>query len=347
MPPQTPPPGDGFLPRFPGESEREYRMFLLWAMQDPMNRVKALTARAFGCSRKVVRNNKERFQWKERVRLVGVHSGSDGIAFRTFLEHYCDPHGVRAIGIVQPNMQITGLVTPLAMIRSRLSTSGDPTDYERNSAMRAALEGLEDLSADLIGVAPARRPQPRRFSYGLENWAYGKDPPEPRAEAPPEPEPSPEQREASRLTSEIVGEEPTVDPKDARGIRVDPDRRAQRVEEYRKLVRASIGVYARQLQTGKIKFSGRDLQGLIDLDQALMGYDEEERVGPQESVRIRMARASGESLLPALQRDHEELGVILRALRDHEEQGREHLAVELEQARAAGRVVDIAGQKTA
>jgi hypothetical protein len=119
-------------------------------------------------------------------------------------------------------------------------------------------------------------------------------------------------------------------PETVREEAADPAKRRARVEDYKQLIRGTLGVYAKDLVGGKVKVTPRDAVLLIELEQALAEAPKVEGGrGPVESVRVRTARENGDDLLDALGQDLAEQAVILSALRQKRAQEVAHLSQEL------------------
>lgn len=321
----TPAPGGGYFPRLDGETVQAHRAFLLWVMQEESKRSYRLAARAAEVSDMAIRRWVARYTWA--ARLEGK-TRTDGLAWREWLATYAES-GVHGIAIVQANMAIEGPLTPLAYLKERVGARAiDPRSYPKGSAARAVLEAAAEASRQAMGGTLDGDEEGVEPGLGLDGLGEDGQPRRNRADA-------------------------NGQPSSPRDDDLDPVSRRKRVKDFRRLIRASLAVYTRDVRHtlnpemmpngNQVRIAPRDVPILIELEQALSEVPDipGDASGPIESVRVRIARERGEDVLQALVQDHEEQGVILHALTQKRKQDGEHLRKELARSQSQAEVVPI------
>lgn len=328
----TPPPGPGHLPPIPLETAAEHRGFLFWAMQDPSRRSMRAVSRALDVGDITIRRWRAKRRWDERMKV----EASDRLAWAEYLGRYVDAYGIDGMGVIQPLMDVQGPLSPLAIIRARMGPASDAKAYPAESASRRALEAAADMSRQVLGdalhdpdpdkapdedeqvqvvdleeddddeiqdePAPTSKTQGKKVAGGSPNSKTGKG--------------EKGREKASSAPSDDRQDDPDPGLGEEGPSRADPGPKRARVDDYRQIIRGTLGVYARDLMGGKVKVSPRDAVLLIELEQALAEAPKDAQGrGPVESVRVRIAREQGDDLLDALGQDLSEQGVILSALR--------------------------------
>lgn len=356
----TPPPGPGHLPPVGRETAHEHRGFLLWAMMAPGRRSMRAVSRAIGVGDITIRRWAKKHRWDERVKL----QASDRLAWQEYLGRYAHLFGTEGISVIQDQMDLPGPMTPLAVIRAHLGPDADARAYHPDSVARRVLEGAAEMSREVMGdplhepaptdghempeeaplldqdeleeeeeedeeLDPALSPNPLAGNPRTGKGGGGGDPRPPATPTHPP--------KGSTPSSPPPGAPPGASPPEGEGRGKvdlgDPATRKNRVDDYRKLIGGTLGVYARDLTQGKVKVTPRDAVLLIELEQALAEAPKESQGrGPVESVRVRIAREQGEDVLDALTLDHEEMGVVLGALRQKRTQDVAHLREEMSRA---------------
>lgn len=345
----TPPPGPGHLAPEPRETANEHRGFLLWAMMMPERRSYRAISRAIDVGDVTVRRWASKNRWLERVQVANA----DRLAWQEYLGRYAETYRLQGIALIQGSMDFPGPMTPLAVLRARLGADADAQAYAPESVARKVLEAAQEMSRQVMGDR-IHDPAPEDGAELPEEVAVGGEP-EASVEADPNPDPPPRRSLAHTKSKFPVVKPiklpdpptPKPDPKpdpqkearerearqreEEREHAADPVQRKNRVDDYRKLVAASLGVYARDLTQGKVKVTPKDAIVLIGLEQSLADAPQDGGAkGPQESVRVRSAREAGEDVLEAIAQDMEEQRVILDALRQKRDQDVAHLREELE-----------------
>ncbi len=302
--PVTPDPGHGHFPKLFGEPPEDHRAFLLWCMQSPAKRSKRLTAKASGLSEPTIRRRYKKWHWPERAKATAGAVGSDTLAWRQYLLDYVEVFRLEGVATVQANMAITGPETPLAVIRRRLGSQSEPSAHSRDSAIRAALEGAQDITAGMF----------KKVDGGAEAGGLAVDE-------------GGDAGDASETTREKRARTWAALVNGTLGV-------------YAKQLRYALDT---KNETGSgVKVRPADLETLIALSQELEGLGATKTGdGPKESVRVRLARENGEDVLAAIAEDHTEIGAILEAVRNKRAQGVEHLKAELASVSGRGQVVEL------
>lgn len=320
LPSDTPPPGPGHLAPLPDESEDDHRAFLLWAMQAEQYRSNRLTAKAVGVTEITIRRKRSRFKWDARARNSGSAT-ADVLAWREYLDRYAVKYQLQGVGTIQANMSLPGPESPLRILQRLVA--GFDQDLTRESAIKMAYQGARELTEEFLGRSP-----------------YHSDLDEEEEEGEGEAGATPDGPEGS-----TGGSKRGASPRGAGGLE-DPSSVASRrhswIQRYNVLIEGTLGVYASQVKDKKIKVAPGDLKDLIALHQQLQGFtgeDSGKNAGPMESVRVRIARETGGDLLGAIEEDHEEMGIMLEAIRAKQTQDAEHLRREIEIARDRGGAV--------